>query len=190
MKIKKAPSTALYPCPIILLTCQDDQGSTNIITLAWTGTVCSDPPMIGFSIRPSRFSFSLLQESVEVVVNIPTTSILKQTDFCGIVSGRDGADGEWRSRAAHPGLLRDAARGGGAERAAAARAQRARAALPAPSRRAHHGGHRGPQLRRSGAGHGLLPGDAEVAPVAGACRLQVEVSAVQSRRAAGLGWAT
>lgn len=89
MKIKKPPSTALYPCPIILLTCQDDQGSTNIITLAWTGTVCSDPPMIGFSIRPSRFSFSLLQESVEVVVNIPTTAILKQTDFCGIVSGRD-----------------------------------------------------------------------------------------------------
>jgi flavin reductase (DIM6/NTAB) family NADH-FMN oxidoreductase RutF len=89
MKIKKPPSTALYPCSIILLTCQDDQGSTNIITLAWTGTVCSDPPMIGFSIRPSRFSFSVLQESVEVVVNIPTTAILKQTDFCGIVSGRD-----------------------------------------------------------------------------------------------------
>jgi len=67
----------------------DAQGSANIITLAWTGTVCSDPPMIGFSIRPNRYSFSLLQESVEVVANIPSAAIVKQTDFCGIVSGRN-----------------------------------------------------------------------------------------------------
>ena len=89
MKENKPPSTALYPCPIILLTCQDSQGSANIITLAWTGTICSDPPMIGFSIRPNRHSFTLLQETLEVVVNIPTAAIVKQTDFCGIVSGRD-----------------------------------------------------------------------------------------------------
>jgi flavin reductase (DIM6/NTAB) family NADH-FMN oxidoreductase RutF len=89
MKVKRPPSTALYPCPIILLTCQDSQGAANIITLAWTGTICSDPPMISFSIRPNRHSFTLLQETLEVVANIPTAAIVKQTDFCGIVSGRD-----------------------------------------------------------------------------------------------------
>lgn len=87
MKVKKPPSTALYPCPIILVTCGEIPPA-NIITLAWTGTTCSDPPMIGFSIRPSRHSFQLIEEGKGIVVNIPTEDIVEKTDLCGIVSGK------------------------------------------------------------------------------------------------------
>jgi len=89
MKIKKNPYTALFPCPVVLVTCVDSDGKPNIITLAWAGTVCSEPPMIGLGIRPSRYSHGLIENSREFVVNIPTTKILKETDYCGVTSGRD-----------------------------------------------------------------------------------------------------
>ena len=89
MKIRKKPCTALFPCPVVLVTCLDAIGKPNIITLAWAGTVCSEPPMIGLGIRPTRHSHKLIENSKEFVVNIPSTKILKETDYCGVTSGKD-----------------------------------------------------------------------------------------------------
>jgi flavin reductase (DIM6/NTAB) family NADH-FMN oxidoreductase RutF len=89
MKIKNNPFTALFPCPVVLVTCVDSAGKPNIITLAWAGTVCSEPPMVGLGIRPSRYSHGLIENSRVFVVNIPTTKILKETDYCGVTSGKD-----------------------------------------------------------------------------------------------------
>jgi flavin reductase (DIM6/NTAB) family NADH-FMN oxidoreductase RutF len=89
MKVKKRPYTALFPCPVVLVTCVDATGKPNIITLAWAGTVCSEPPMVGLGIRPSRYSHKLIEEGKEFVVNIPTSEIVKETDCCGVTSGRD-----------------------------------------------------------------------------------------------------
>ncbi len=89
MKVKKRPWAALFPCPVVLVTCIDSNGKPNIITLAWVGVACSDPPMISLGIRPQRHSFKLINDSKEFVVNIPTKEILKESDFCGVVSGSD-----------------------------------------------------------------------------------------------------
>ncbi len=83
-------STALYPVPAVLVTCAAQEGRSNVITLAWVGTVCSDPPMISISIRPQRYSYPLVKESGEFVVNIPSCALLEKTDRAGIISGRDG----------------------------------------------------------------------------------------------------
>jgi len=89
VKVKKSPWTALFPCPVVLVTCVDSSGKPNIITLAWVGVACSDPPMLGLGIRPHRHSYGIIEASGEFVVNIPTVEILKETDFCGVVSGKD-----------------------------------------------------------------------------------------------------
>ena len=89
MKVKMKPYTALFPCPVVLVTCVDSTGKPNIITLAWAGTVCSEPPAVGLGIRPSRYSYKLIENSKEFVVNIPTAKIIKETDYCGVTSGRD-----------------------------------------------------------------------------------------------------
>ena len=89
MKYKKKPYTALFPCPVVLVTCVDSTGKPNIITLAWAGTVCSEPPAVGLGIRPSRYSHKLIEKSKEFVVNIPTAKIIQETDYCGVNSGRD-----------------------------------------------------------------------------------------------------
>jgi len=87
-KLVKRPSTVLYPVPVVLVTCgSGDQA--NIITLAWVGTICSDPPAVGTAIRPSRYSYDLIRQAEEFVVNIPTADLVAQVDYCGQVSGRD-----------------------------------------------------------------------------------------------------
>lgn len=83
------PSTFLAPVPAALVTCQDRGGRPNIITIAWTGVVCSDPPMVSISIRPSRYSYGIIKETGEFVVNIPTVDIIRKADHCGITSGKD-----------------------------------------------------------------------------------------------------
>ncbi|MCK4776776.1 MAG: flavin reductase family protein [Actinomycetia bacterium] len=88
-RIKIKPYTALFPCPVILVSCIDESGNPNIITLAWAGNICSNPPQIGISIRPNRYSYQLIKESGEFVVNIPGEKIIQQTDYCGIVSGKN-----------------------------------------------------------------------------------------------------
>lgn len=88
MKIKKKPTTALFPCPVVLVTCGDSSELPNIITLAWVGVICSNPPILGLGIRPERHSYGLIEQFGEFVVNIPTTNIVRMVDFCGVVSGR------------------------------------------------------------------------------------------------------
>ncbi|UCF88763.1 MAG: flavin reductase family protein [bacterium] len=83
------PSTYLTPVPAALVTCQDKGGRPNIITIAWTGVVCSEPPMLSISIRPSRYSYRLIKETREFVVNIPTVDIIRMADHCGITSGKN-----------------------------------------------------------------------------------------------------
>ncbi|UCG38456.1 MAG: flavin reductase family protein [bacterium] len=82
------PSTYLSPVPAVLVTCQDKGGRPNILTVAWTGVVCSDPPMVSISLRPSRYSHGIIRESGEFVVNIPPVDIVRKVDQCGIVSGK------------------------------------------------------------------------------------------------------
>jgi len=85
----RGPSEALFPVPAVMVSCADKNGKANIITLAWVGIVCSDPPTIGIAIRPGRYSHGLIKETQEFVVNIPSTEHLAETDGCGLVSGRD-----------------------------------------------------------------------------------------------------
>ncbi len=89
MKIQKTGFTALFPCPVVLVTCVDSTGAPNIITLAWAGTICSEPPMVGVSIRPTRYSYQLIKDTKEFVVNIPPTQFIHETDYCGVASGKD-----------------------------------------------------------------------------------------------------
>ena len=83
------PSTALYPVPVVLVSCADVEHRPNMITLAWVGTVCSEPPMLSISIRPHRHSYGLVKKSGEFVVNIPSLALLEKTDKAGLISGRD-----------------------------------------------------------------------------------------------------
>jgi flavin reductase (DIM6/NTAB) family NADH-FMN oxidoreductase RutF len=84
------PREALYPVPVVLVTCLDrDNSRGNAITIAWCGTVASNPPQPSISIRPSRHSHKLITTERKFAVNIPSTDILKKTDLCGVVSGKD-----------------------------------------------------------------------------------------------------
>lgn len=82
-------STALYPVPAALITCSDGNGKKNIVTLAWVGTVCSDPPMVAIGVRPTRHSYQMIKDSGEFVVNLPRADQVNETDYCGMYSGRD-----------------------------------------------------------------------------------------------------
>lgn len=79
----------LYPLPAVLVSVADKQGNTNIITIAWAGTVCTNPPMVSISVRPSRFSHHMLMESREFVINLTTKELVFATDYCGVKSGRE-----------------------------------------------------------------------------------------------------
>jgi flavin reductase (DIM6/NTAB) family NADH-FMN oxidoreductase RutF len=87
-KVTKKPTTALYPVPAVMVSCGTGE-QANIITLAWVGTLCSDPPLVGIGVRPSRHSHGLIKELGEFVVNVPTAEQVEWLDHCGIVSGRD-----------------------------------------------------------------------------------------------------
>lgn len=79
----------LYPVPAVLVTVADKEGNPNIFTVAWTGTICSDPPMVSISVRPSRYSHRMIEETGEFVVNLTTRGLAFATDYCGVKSGRD-----------------------------------------------------------------------------------------------------
>lgn len=64
-------------------------GKPNIITVAWAGTVCTNPPMLSISVRPERYSYHMIEESGEFVVNLTTEQLVRATDFCGVRSGKD-----------------------------------------------------------------------------------------------------
>lgn len=79
----------IYPLPAVMVSCGDKEGNSNIITIAWTGTICTNPAMLYISVRPERHSYKMIKESGEFVVNLTTESLVKQTDYCGVKSGRD-----------------------------------------------------------------------------------------------------
>lgn len=79
----------LYPLPAVLVSAASVDGKDNIFTVAWTGTICSDPPMVSISVRPERYSYSLIRESGEFVINLTTEKLAFATDYCGVKSGRD-----------------------------------------------------------------------------------------------------
>lgn len=95
------PGNMLYPLPAVMVSCQypgsEDpacpkaalQGKPNILTVAWAGTVCTNPPMLSISVRPERYSYHMIEASGEFVVNLTTESLVRATDYCGVRSGRD-----------------------------------------------------------------------------------------------------
>lgn len=83
------PSTILNPVPAVMVTCADEEGKPNIITLAWAGTINSDPPMLSISVRKERYSYGLIKNKGQFVVNLTTEKLAFATDFCGVKSGRD-----------------------------------------------------------------------------------------------------
>lgn len=95
------PGNMLYPLPVVMVSCRypgtDDakctnpalQGKPNIITVAWAGTVCTNPPMLSISVRPERYSYHIIEKSGEFVVNLTTEALVRATDYCGVRSGRD-----------------------------------------------------------------------------------------------------
>ena len=83
------PGNMLYPLPAVMVSTADKKGRDNIITVAWTGTVCTDPAMLYISVRPERYSYHMLCESGEFAVNLTTDRLAKAADWCGVRSGRD-----------------------------------------------------------------------------------------------------
>ena len=79
----------LYPLPAVMVSVTDGEGNDNIITIAWAGTVCTNPPMVSISVRPSRFSYEMLKKTGEFVINLTTEDLAYATDYCGVRSGRD-----------------------------------------------------------------------------------------------------
>ena len=82
------PGNMIYPLPAVMVTCRD-KGQDNIITIAWTGTICTNPPMTYISVRPERHSYEMIKNSGEFVINLTTKQLTRATDFCGVRSGRD-----------------------------------------------------------------------------------------------------
>lgn len=83
------PGNILYPLPVIMASCQREGEKPNIITLAWAGTVCSSPPMVSVSVRKERYSYDIIRETGEFVINLVTKDLTFATDYCGVRSGRD-----------------------------------------------------------------------------------------------------
>ena len=79
----------VYPLPAVMVSCQRPGEKANIITIAWTGTVCTNPAMLYISVRPERYSYDIIRETGEFVVNLTTEKLAKATDYCGVRSGRD-----------------------------------------------------------------------------------------------------
>lgn len=89
MKQNWQPGTMLYPLPAVLVTCGDAPENFNVLTVAWTGTVCSTPAMCYISVRPERYSYDIIKRTGEFVINLTTRSMARATDWCGVKSGRD-----------------------------------------------------------------------------------------------------
>ncbi|MCL2383381.1 MAG: flavin reductase family protein [Oscillospiraceae bacterium] len=87
-KIMWKPGSFVYPIPAVMVSCGDMENS-NIITVAWTGIVCSDPATVYISIRPERHSYEMIKETGEFVINLTNEDLIYATDWCGVKSGRD-----------------------------------------------------------------------------------------------------
>lgn len=79
----------VYPLPAVMVSTADKNGSSNILTIAWTGTICTNPAMVYISVRPERYSYHMIKESGEFVINLTTEQLARATDYCGVRSGKD-----------------------------------------------------------------------------------------------------
>ena len=79
----------LNPVPAVMVSVADQNHRPNIITVAWAGTVCTNPPMVSISVRPSRYSYEIIEKTGEFVINLTNEKLAKACDYCGVVSGRD-----------------------------------------------------------------------------------------------------
>lgn len=86
-KVQRDAATELYPVPAVVVSCADPPAPPNLITLAWVGTVCSEPPMLSIAVRPGRHSHPIIKKTREFVVNIPRADQVRAVDICGMHSG-------------------------------------------------------------------------------------------------------
>lgn len=89
MKQDWKPGTMIYPLPAVLVSCGSNEEEYNLITVAWTGTICTNPPMCYISVRPERYSYPILKRNMEFVINLTTRRMAYATDWCGVRSGKD-----------------------------------------------------------------------------------------------------
>jgi flavin reductase (DIM6/NTAB) family NADH-FMN oxidoreductase RutF len=89
MKQDWKPGTLVYPVPAVMVSVGKDESEYNILTVAWTGTICSDPAMCYISVRPERYSYSILKRNMEFVINLTTEDLAFATDWCGVRSGKE-----------------------------------------------------------------------------------------------------
>jgi flavin reductase (DIM6/NTAB) family NADH-FMN oxidoreductase RutF len=87
-KVDFKGSVILNPVPVVLITSKNNEGKTNVFTVGWTGTINTKPPMLYISIRPERLSYEYIKESMEFVVNLPSSHMVKKVDYCGVRSGK------------------------------------------------------------------------------------------------------
>lgn len=83
------PGNMLYPVPAVMVSCERPGEKPNIITVAWAGTVCSEPAMVSISVRQERYSYDIIRDTGEFVINLVTKELAYATDYCGVKSGRD-----------------------------------------------------------------------------------------------------
>ena len=88
-KILWKPGTMIYPLPAVMVSCGAKPEEYNILTISWTGTICTDPPMCYISVRPSRYSYGIIKKNGEYVINLTTKALAYATDWCGVRSGAD-----------------------------------------------------------------------------------------------------
>lgn len=89
MKQDWKPGTMIYPLPALLVSCGSTEEEYNILTVAWAGTICTNPPMCYISVRPERHSYPILKRNMEFVINLTTRDMAFATDWCGVRSGKD-----------------------------------------------------------------------------------------------------
>ena len=89
MKQNWRPGTIIYPLPAVLVSCGATPEEYNMLTVAWTGTICSDPAMCYISVRPERHSYEIIKRTGEFVINLTTEALARATDWCGVRSGKD-----------------------------------------------------------------------------------------------------
>jgi len=100
-RINFKPGTMVYPLPAVMVSCGETPEEYNIITIAWTGTICSDPPMCYISVRPERYSYEIIKRTGEFVINLTTEELARATDWCGCRSGRKFD--KWKEAGLTPG---------------------------------------------------------------------------------------
>ena len=89
MKHNWKPGNMIYPLPAVLVSCGSEPSEYNVLTVAWVGTLCTNPPMCYISVRPERYSYPIIQKNMEFVINLTTKDMAYATDWCGVRSGKD-----------------------------------------------------------------------------------------------------